>query len=143
MEEILKHTETDLSFDSTELDNEALRIPQLHNKYLNFLHQEKMLLRGYEYEYRILKRLKWEYYTGKISEEDLKKHGWEPFQLKVLKPDIPTYLESDPDINKLTAKIQTQEEKCTFLENTIKGIMNRHWIIRSAIEWKKFTNGVS
>ena len=41
----------------------------------------------------------WEYYTGKLSEEDLEKLKLEPFPF-TLKSDINIYLESDKDIIK-------------------------------------------
>lgn len=143
MEDIQKHVENDMKIDHTALDAESLKIPQLHNKYLNFLHNEKILLKSYNNEYNVLKKIKWEYYTGKLSNEELTKRNWEPFQYKILKNDIEIYMNSDNDLNNLLMKIEIQEQKCDYLESIIKNIMNRHWNIRSSIEWKKFTNGVN
>lgn len=143
MEDIQKHVENDMKIDSTSLDIESLKIPQLHNKYLNFLHNEKMSLKSYKIEHSQLKRIKWEYYTGKLDNIELTNRGWEPFQLKILKNDIDLYINSDTDLNNLMLKIEVQEQKCEYLESVIKNIMNRHWLIRSAIDWKKFTNGVN
>ena len=55
--------EKDIEFDETELDKESLRIPQLHNKYLVFLTDEKILLEKYQQDLRVLVRKKWLYYT--------------------------------------------------------------------------------
>jgi hypothetical protein len=143
IEEIRAHAEQDLVLDSTELDRESLRIPQLHNKYLNFLTDERLVLRAIQIDFDKMRRLKWEYYTGKLDQEQLNQHGWQPFALRILKQDVDLYMDSDTDLQNLRLKIERQREKIEYVESIIKGIMNRHWQIRSAIEWRKFVNGVN
>lgn len=143
IDELREHAQRDMQFDSTELDREALRIPQLHNKYLNFLTDERLVLRGLQLEYDRLRRIKWEYYTGKMDHDQLQQLGWQPFALRILKQDVDLYMNSDDDLAAIRLKIERQHEKVDYLESIIKGIMNRHWQIRSAIEWRKFTNGVN
>ena len=46
---------------------------------------ERMQLRKLEQDYNLLYKLKFEYYNGTISEEELKENAWEPFRLKILK----------------------------------------------------------
>ena len=121
----------DMGLDETALDSESLRIPQLHGKYLNFLFDERLLLSKYEGDLARTTRVKWEYYTGKMSDEELQQRGLEPFQLKVLRQDISVYMDSDEDVIKARQRLQYQREK----------INNRHWKIRNAIEWRKFTSG--
>jgi len=143
IDDIRNHVAQDLTFDDTELDREALRIPQIHNKYLNFLSDERLALKALQMEYDKLSRLKWEYYTGKMDQDQLEKHGWQPFQLRILKQDVDLYMRSDDDLLIVRSKIERQNEKVDYLESVLKGIMNRHWQIRSAIEWRKFTSGVN
>ena len=143
IEELRTHAAQDLDIDSTELDRESLRIPQLHNKYLNFLTDERMVLRACNMEHDTMRRIKWEYYTGKMDQNELDARGWQPFQLRVLKQDLDLYMNSDADLMRIRSKIELQREKCDYLESIVKAIMNRHWQIRSAIEWRKFTNGVN
>jgi hypothetical protein len=141
-EELQTQIEKDLAFDETQLDTESLRIPQLHNKYLKHLYSEKLLLKKLRNDMGELVRIKYEYYTGKLDEETLKEKGWEPFQLRVLKNDVDMYLEGDKDVNKLKGRIQLQEERVEYIEATVKNIANRGWLIRNAIDWKKFLGGV-
>ena len=89
----------------------------------------------------ILRRDKWLYYTGKMSQEDLEHRDWEPFNLNILKTDIEKFMDSDTDIIKSTNRILLQKEKVNYLENVIKIINNRQWSIRSIIDWIKFTHG--
>jgi hypothetical protein len=141
-EELQEQIEKDLSFDETQLDTESLRIPQLHNKYLKHLYSEKLLLKKLRNDMGELTRIKYEYYTGKLDETTLKERGWEPFQLRVLKNDVDMYLEGDKDMNRLKGRIQLQEERVDYIESTVKAIANRGWLIRNAIDWKKFLGGV-
>lgn len=141
-DELQAQIEKDLLFDETQLDTEALRVPQLHNKYLKHLYSEKLLLKKLENDHKELLRLKYEYFTGKLDEDALRERGWEPFPLRVLKNDVDMYIDSDKDIIKVRTRIQLQEERVSYLENIVKSIANRGWLIRSAIDWKKFLGGV-
>ena len=132
----------DMVMDDTELDIESLRTPQLHNKYLNMYHDERLLLTKKEEELKSLLRKKWEYYTGKMDSETLDSLGWEPFQLNILKADIDKYLDSDKELSVLRMQISFTKEKVSYLESVVKIMNNRQWNIRSAIEWRKFINGV-
>lgn len=142
-DDIKKMAEIDLKFNETELDTESLKIPQLHSKYLNLLYDEKLVLRKWKNELGSLTKLKWEYYTGKISEEQLKEMNWQPFELRILKQDIELYMESDSDLMQKKDRVFVQEEKVNYLESIIKIISNRQYHIRDAITWRKFINGES
>jgi hypothetical protein len=135
--------EVDLKMDGTELADESIRIPQLHNKYLNIFHDENLVLRKYETDYKILRRQKWEYYSGKMSEDDLKSFGWQPFDHRILRQDLDVYLESDSDLLKIQSKVELQKQKVEYIDSLLKGINSRQWIIRNAIDWKKFISGVT
>ena len=141
LDEIRKSVNTDLPMDKTELDVESMKTPQLHNKYLIIHGDEKLILGKMQSDLNILKKDKWLYYTGKMSQEQLDERNWEPFDLTILKTDIDKFLDSDEDIIRLSNKILLQKEKVNYLENVIKIINNRQWSIRSTIDWLKFTNG--
>ena len=141
LDEIRTELERDMVLDQAALDLESLKIPQLHSKYLNFLMDERLVQRKSEADYSVLLRAKWEYYTGKMSQEELDSRGWQPFPLKILRQDIDLYLNSDQDLIKLQQKTQYQKEKVALLEEVVKELNTRHWKIRNAIEWRKFTNG--
>jgi len=135
--------ETDLKMDGTELADESVRIPQLHGKYLNLFHDESLVLRKYEADYKVLRRQKWEYYSGKMSKEELAALGWEQFDHRILRQDMDVYLESDVDLLKIQTKMDMQRQKVDYLDSILKGINNRQWVIRNAIEWRKFMSGVT
>jgi len=142
LEDIRTITEKDIVIDHTELDKEALKTPQLHNKYMNIFNDEKLVMYKYEDDYKKLKKYKWLYYTGKISQEELDLFEWQPFQLNILKQDIDKFMDSDEELIILKSKMSYQKTKIDYLESIIKMIANRQWLIRQAIDWIKFTNGV-
>ena len=138
LEELQEQVDKDLKINETELDLESLKTPQLHNKYLKHYNNFKLLMTRAESDYKILKRVKWEYYTGKASPEVYKQ---KPFNLKIMKSDIDKYLESDEDLIKAKQKIDYLETVVNYLDRTLKIIGGRDWQIRNSIEWRKFTSG--
>lgn len=141
IEEIFLLWEKDASIDRTELGEESLKIPQLHHKYFKIFSHERLVQRSLENELKELTRIKYEYYQGILDEETLKEKEWEPQQLKILRADIPMYMESDKDLLTIKAKIQIQQEKIDLLESIIKSLQNRGYQIKAAIEWTKFQMG--
>ncbi len=142
LEDIQTMWENDSKIDRTELGEESLRIPLLHSKYYKLFANERLLLRKMESEFKDLYRLKHEYYSGTISEDDLKSNGWGVFQLKILRTDMPVYLQGDDDIRNSELKIELQRTKVEFLESIIKNLPARGYQINSAIAWEKFKVGM-
>ena len=138
LEELQEQVDKDLKINDTELDLESLKTPQLHNKYLKHYNNFKLLLTRAESDYKILKRVKWEYYTGKA---DPMVYQQKPFNLKILKQDVDKYIEADEDYQKIKQKVDYLETIVDFLDRTIRQIQNRGFLIKDAIEWRKFTSG--
>lgn len=128
----------DSKIDPELLDEESIKIPQLHSKYLKYLSDVKLLKIKKEMEYRVLLREKFEYYTGKADEEVYKE---KPFDLKILKQDLSLYMESDTDIQALLARINYYEEIMFFLDKVLHCLNNRGFQIKNSIDWQKFMQG--
>lgn len=143
IDEIRKEIEKDTVIDSIQLDNESLKIPSLHGKYLSFLTDEKRVLRMLKNKYDEIVREKWEYYTGKSDPLVLKQKGIDQFPHKILRQDLDIYLNSDTDVQKIVLDVTNQTVKVELIEGFIKEINSRQWTIRNAIEWRKFTNGIN
>ncbi len=142
LEEIQEFWNADREIDITELANESVRIPQIHDKYLKIYIDERIRLKGLQFELTKLVRLKTDYYAGKLTQEELEKLGWEQFLHRLLKNEISTYIEADEDIIKLKKNIVLLEEKIHYLDSIIKMISNRGFQIKSAIDWIKYKNGI-
>ena len=140
-EEIQKLWTSDCPIDETELAQESVKIPQLHNKYLIFYSNEKLRFKTQRFEHSKLVKLKKEYYGGKMSQEELEAIDWEPFQHKLLKADVEQYVDADDNVIESKKILALQEEKVDYLEAIVKGLSTRGYLIKNAIDWKRFTEG--
>ena len=138
IDELYIEVERDIKIDDTELDLESIRTPQIHNKYLKIFTKHSLQYKKLQDDYKVLYRVKWEYYTGKASPEV---YAENPFELKVLKADIGIYMESDKDLQQLGQRMAYAKQIVEYLERILKEINNRNWNIRNTIEWKKFLHG--
>lgn len=142
IEQIKIQAELDTAIDVNHLEEESIKIPQIHNKYLVILMDEKLILESLESKLKVLRRDKWLYYSGKMSDDELKQKGWQPFNLSVLKQDLDRFIDSDTDIINLSHKVYLQREKVNYVESVVKIVAGKMWSIKSAIDWIKFTQGV-
>ena len=141
IEKVLESWEKDSVVDITEPSKELVKIPLLHSKYLNVLTRSKLASKKAQFDFLQLKKKKWEYYTGKLSQDELKEFGWEPFPF-TLKSDINLYLESDVDLIKLLQKKIIHDEIVSVVEAIMTELKSRTFQLRDVIGWEKFINGV-
>jgi hypothetical protein len=132
----------DSQIDSTELGIESLKIPQIHGKYLNILTDLKLLLTKQQSDFAVMKLRKWKIYTGKASQEELQNWNEDPFDLDILKTDVDKFMDADPKLIELKAKISVNEVKVKMVEEFLKALNNRNFAIKSAIDWQKMMNGI-
>ena len=142
LEDLKNNITKDSQVDSTELGNEALKIPQIHGKYLNLLSDFKLLLTKNQNDYAIQKLRKWKILTGKASKEELEAWNEEPFDLDILKTDVEKFIEGDEKLIKMKSKIAVLEVKVKMIEEFLKALNNRNFTIKSAIDWQKMMNGI-
>ncbi len=138
--QILKHWERDVEIDQTEPGKELLRIPVLHNKYLSILTKHKIAAKKAHFDYLRVRKVKIEYYSGRMSQAELEEHGWQPFSF-VLKSDISAYLEGDSDLIKMLEKKVYHEECVSVIESIMNELKQRTWQLRDFISWEKFIGG--
>lgn len=140
LQQILKYWEEDADIDQTEPGKELLKIPKLHNKYLTILTKHKIAAKKAHFDYLRMRKIKVDYFAGRLTKEELEKHGWEPFQF-VLKTDVNSHLEGDDDLIKLLEKKVYHEEVVSVLESVMNELKQRTWQLRDFISWEKFIGG--
>lgn len=140
LEQVLKMWDSDSVIDRTEPSKELLNIPKYHSKYLAILTKHKIATKKAHFDYLRMRKVKWEYFTGKMSKDELDEYGWEPFQF-ALKSDITTYLEADKDLIKLLEKKVYHEEVISVIESIMNELKQRTWQLRDFISWEKFVAG--
>ena len=128
--------EKDSVIDDVMLDQASLKIPQLHAKYLTIYNDFKLLKTKAEFELKKIKHKRWLYYSGKeVPEEE------EPFQHKIMKSDIQNWITVDDKVIRTETKIEYYETVIYNLSEILKQINNRNFMIKSAIDWRRFTSG--
>ena len=140
LEDIQELWHRDREIDYTELGTESIRIPLIHDKYLKIFTDERIRLKGVEFELSKMVRTKTEYYSGKMSQEELERHGWEQYLGRLLKNEITNYIESDDDVIKLKQQLVVLQEKVNYLDSVIRMINNRGFQIKNALDWLKFSH---
>jgi len=117
------------------LANDSMETPRLHAKYLQFYNQFKLMLSDAEVKHRQMYRDKYEYYSGKAPAHVYKEN---PFDLKVLKGDLPMYIESDKELCRAKQKIDYLETCISSVDRILKQIDSRGFAIKNTIEIVKY-----
>ena len=131
----------DAKIDETNLIGESKRIPELHSKYYNMYFKEALKVKKLKADYKELEHTKYQYYNGNMDEEELRAHGWKPFRLKVIRQDIDKYMQADKDVINLSLKIDYHSARANYLEDIIKTIHGRNFVIKNMIDIMKFQHG--
>lgn len=142
LDEIFENWSVDSRISKTELDDESLKIPLLHSKYLKFYTAERLTLHKLEAQYKTLFKLKSEYFSGSLDMDTIRENGWEPNPKLILKSDLNMHIEADNEIQKLSLKIGLQREKVSTLDSILKTISNRGFQISNAVNYMKLMNGI-
>ena len=106
----------DSKIDRSELGEESIKIPQLHHKYYKFYSAERLTLTKQKKQLQLLKKQKFLWYMGTISEEELVDLGWDPNPLKILKQDILMYVDADKDVQDVELKVEYIKEKLSLIQ---------------------------
>ncbi len=141
IDEILDEWSNDCVVDETNLSVASTNIPILHSKYISMYTNARLRrTRLYEKRKQVKKNL-WEYYDGKMCEEDLKEIGREQFQLNLINSQITTYVDSDDEMININLKIGYQDELIRLLEDIVKSIHTRGFVIKNSLDYQRFMNG--
>lgn len=141
IEKLYEEWAKDGEIDQMNVSKAATDVPKLHNKYFRWYVEEGLKLKKLRAEYKILYKLKGEWYRGELDEEELKQHGWKPQPLKILRADVPQHLEADVEVVKLSLKIGLQEEIVAYLESIVKQINNRNFLLKTIVDFERFKTG--
>ena len=139
LEEIQNLWKKDSKIDDVLLDEAALRIPQLHHKYLTLHSEYTLLAKKKGQELKALMHKKWLYYSGKASPEEYEE---QPFEYKVMKSDVPKWIEVDDEVSTLQMKVEYYDVLINTLSEILKQVSQMSYNIKNTIEWRRFVNGV-
>jgi hypothetical protein len=138
--DLLSMWKEDAKIDKDEPSDELAKIGSFHAKYLHLLSINRQSVKAIEKTQRKMKKIKWEYYSGRMDAERLKKLGWEPFPY-ILKSDISTYMDADKDMMAIEAQKEVHEEIVDICTSIIKELTSRTYQLKDIITWTRFTSG--
>lgn len=131
----------DQELDFSYPDKVIRQVPLLHGKWWQFYTTERQRYLGVKQEHDSLKRAKFDWYLGRMDDEERLRLGWPPQPLRIVRQEIDNYLNTDKDLLPLSGKLEVQEIKLKFIEDCIKHINNRGYLIRSYIDYLRFSQG--
>ena len=140
---ILKEWREDSAISIIHMDEESIKIPALHAKYLQFYSEIKsQIVKLKTTRKKLIKHLT-SYYKGEYNEnvEMLSLLKKQPLRKKVLKGDIWFNVEHDKNVIKLDDDINEKEVLLSALGEILKSISTRNFVIKNAIEWQKLVGG--
>lgn len=143
IDEIQEMWSVDGEIDVANISKSGWQIPILHNKYYSMYVKENLRLTKMKSDMAILTKVKNQYYRGELDSQEMKEYGMEPLPLKILRQDIPQFMEADPDIIEQNLKIAFQTEIVGYLDSIIRQINNRNFVLRLILDNEKFKNGVN
>jgi hypothetical protein len=146
LDEILEMWKKDAVIDDVCLDEETIKSSKLHAKYLELFSMAKLQLKRKEMEHDSMKKDKWLYYNGKMSQQDMDKRNWkyDPFDgmTKPLKSDMDMFYSTDEDLVRIKARVDYQKAIIETLEEIMGNIRWRGTAIKNILDFKKFTSGM-
>lgn len=143
LQEIKDHWKKDCVIDHTKFETELIKVSRLHSKYFSILANERNRCKMYEIEYNRLKKIKREYYLGRLPRKVVTQRGWDPIEYEIRPSDLSDYLKGDVDLCNIEKNLALQEIKLELLKNIIESLNKRGLNIRTAVDWIKFKQGVS
>lgn len=140
VEKLLAEWAKDASMDRLEPAEELRKIPKHQSKYLTILSTHRRAYKEGERRMAKMRRVKLEYYTGRLDQATLSLNNWQPFPY-TLKGDLNTYLESDKDILAGKKAMSTHEEVMDLCERILKELSSRTFALKDIIRWEIFIAG--
>lgn len=142
IEDLLQEWDQDSIMDDNHIDTESLNVPKLHAKYVRHLMNAKLKLTKLQNDYNILKKIKFRYYRGELTRQELQEYNWDQWQgTKPMKNEMDQFLDGDDDLNKLKLKVEYLNSMVYLLESILVQIKARDWQLKSILEYKKFLAG--
>lgn len=138
-EQLKVYANEELGIDEFDLDQEAIRTPRLHTRWLDLLSQSSVQFKRVDTLYKKIYLERWKYYSGTATDKYYSDYGI--FHHKVQKSDIDLYLNADDVLCEAKELLDLNNSKVNFCEKTLKEIGSRTFHIRAAIDWRKFASG--
>lgn len=140
IEQLISTCLVSLEIDKLKIADESLNVPFVSSKISALVYDLNIYLIKFEHQLDQKEKELFEYYSGKSSPEIYKQ---KPFQIKILKSDIPKYINADEDYQFLNMMIKTIKSQIDVLKSYLIIANNRGYNIKNYIDIMKFENGLN
>jgi hypothetical protein len=121
---------------------ESIKTASLHAKYINEWVAYKSRQVRLSSEYASMKKLRTRYYRGELTKAELDERKWDQYQgTKLPKTETETFLAGDAVLIEINDKLEYCRLTIGYLDQVLKLIYNRSFLIRDFIEDRKFQTG--
>jgi hypothetical protein len=135
-----KMWEKDSKIDIDNLHNESLNIPVLHAKYYDIYNNLMLLRKKSEQQKKNIRHERYEYYSGKADPDIYIK---DPFPKKIRDKDtLQKYLDADERLSGVSLKCEYYDVMLKYIEEILKQINQRNYIIKNSIDFMRFSSGL-
>jgi hypothetical protein len=141
LDQLNKMWAEDCKLDEANVSYEARRVPELHNKYYHLYAKAGLKVKKLKSDLAELTKAKTEYYLGSMDQAELKQRGWKPNALIIPRSDIAKYIDSDKDVIDLSLTIDYHLTIAEYLEDIVKQINTRNFLLTNIVNWERFRAG--
>jgi hypothetical protein len=144
LDDLLADWVNDSKIDKAMPADAAAENSSLHAKYLKVFANHELNIKEAEREYLKMRRIRLAYYEGTLTEEELKKYGWQQYLGKAPKTasQKEELLNSDPYLMEITKCKEIYEIIVDKCERILKEIHGREFMIPAYMNWEmKIRNG--
>lgn len=142
IEELKKEWKRDAQINELDLSREALKVPQLHSKYIDLFTDAKRKFTRKKHDLARMQQFKARYYRGELTKAELVEYNLAQYQLnKVLNSQMEAVLAADEDCIKIAEEIEELEIIVFFLEGVMRSIYSRSFDIKNSIAFSVFQAG--
>lgn len=129
---------TDSKIDDLLLDETSMKIPCLHQKYLEYRSDISLTLKRKQQELKFIKHKKSLYYLGKADPDE---YLLKPFPHKVLKTDLGDWIGVDEEYCKVELEVEYYTSALHTCDEILKQIHQISFNIKNTIAWRQFVSG--
>ena len=138
--------DSEISGDIETLSQEAIRVPRLHSKYLNFYARAAGLAEDVKADLDAMLDLKTKYISGHMSKEKMDELGWEYDPFKGGKKPTTNegkkkWIEGDNDIRALKARLEEAQTFKDIVRYILDEIKWRGKLIDTILATRKYAMG--
>ena len=138
-DELLDMWEADAPIDKSKLDDASTDIPVLHHKYLRMLMDIKSKKIAFNHKLEDLRKEKELYYSGQATADVYKE---KPFDTRLkTKSGVEKHVNTDPEVVQLLQRIEYMDILIEGLNHILEQIKWRNSMVKSSIDWIRFTSG--